>query len=161
MKKFFQYSGVIALALGLVAIILIMATPVMVTTTNGLKNVDGIQAIFGGDFKLSWAALLAWIFILIAVLILLAGIILPLLKVKALEKFAGILNLVTVGLLVVAGIFLFMAKGTFVSAQDSITKAILENGYAAGAGFIIAGILAIAGGVIAILPAAIDLSKKK
>lgn len=54
-----------------------------------------------------------------------------------------------------------MAKGTFVNAQDSITKAILENGYAVGAGFIIAGILAIAGGVVAILPAAIDLSKKK
>jgi len=80
---------------------------------------------------------------------------------QSIRKFAGILNLVTVGLLVVAGIFLFMAKGTFVNAQDSITKAILENGYAVGAGFIIAGILAIAGGVVAILPAAIDLSKKK
>ena len=82
--------------------------------------------------------------------------VLPLLKVTALEKFSGLLNLVAVCLLVVAGIFAFVSKSAFATANDW-DPGDLE----AGAGWIIAGILFILGGLVAIAPAALEFIGKK
>ena len=165
MKNLLKFSGIIAVGLAVVAMILMMATPVL-TYTSGSKTyaIDGTAAIFGGDFKLAWTALLAWIFVLVALVVLIAGIVLPMLKIKV--PVAGILNLVAVALLIVAGIFLFITKGAFVAANDdgSLIGALLGaslDQYGLGAGWVIGGILAIAGGVFAILPAAFDFVRKK
>ena len=169
MKKFLQFSGIIAAVLAIVAFILLMATPAIMSgndvVAKGLTVIFGkteststIIGTFTSETKLAWSGLLAWLFVLIAMLILLAGVILPLLKVKALEKFAGILNLVAVCLLVVAGIFAFISLAVFCSANG--LKNVPEQ-WTLSAGWVIAGILAIAGGVIAILPAAMDLIGKK
>ena len=169
MKKFLQFSGIIAAVLGIVAFILLMATPAVMRGSDIVAK--GVTVIFGktettntiiGSFtsetKLAWSALLAWIFILVALLILLAGIILPLLKVNALEKFAGILNLVAVCLLAVAGVFAFISLAVFCKANgiDSVPEQ-----WTLGAGWVIGGILAIVAGVIAILPAVVNLIGKK
>ncbi len=167
MKKVLQFSGIIALVLAVVAFILMMATNA-VNFSNSLVDAHyaGTTAIFGADTttalgtvhtNLAWCALLAWIFVLVALIILLAGIVLPLLKVTALQKFAGILNLVAVILLVVAGVFMFLVVPVFLDA-NSVSS---SDGFSIGAGWVIGGILAISGGVMAILPAVFDFIGKK
>ena len=169
MKKFLQFSGIIAAVLAIVAFILLMATPAAMsgdeivakgtTMLFGKKESATILGItFTGETKLAWSALLAWIFVIVALVILLLGIILPLLKVTALQKFAGVLNLIAVVLLVVAGIFVFISLAVFCSANglDSVPEK-----WVLSAGWVIAGILAIVAGAIAILPAAMDLIGKK
>ncbi len=172
MKKFLKFSGAIAFVLALVAFILMMATPAIMYKGEDVIA-KGIVAIFGkkesisfmgvglgtAETKLAWSALLAWIFILVSLIVLCLGIVLPLLKVKALEKYAGIMNLCAVILLVLAGIFMFITVPVFWTANggDSV-----PNNVALGAGWIIGGILAILAGVVAILPAVADfLGKKK
>jgi hypothetical protein len=176
MKKVLKFAGIISAALALVGFILLMATPVATFTVQvgSSKSVtawDGMNAIFGvgsvrngdnaSDFSgnLAWSGLLAWIFALVALLILIAGIVLPLAKVTVLEKFAGILNLVAVGLLVVAGIFAFVSKATFYAANES--SLLSSNDLQIGAGWVIGGILFILGGAMAIAPAAVDFIGKK
>ena len=169
MKNFLKFSGVIAMVLAIVAIILMMATPVLIYdgTVLGTKVHDeivGTNAIFGAEnTKLAWAALLAWIFVLVAAVVLLAGVVLPLFGIKALQKFAGVLNLCVVCLLVVAGIFMFITKGAFINANNDSWNVVgtLLKDYKMGVGWVIGAILAIAGGVIAILPACVNLVSKK
>ena len=144
-----------------------MATNAIVVSIGNTQAVTkGTTAIFGettstilGDVKTnpSVLALLAWIFILVGLVIVLLGIILPLLKVHALEKFAGLLNLVAVLLFVVAGVFMFIVVPTFYAANNID----VPNNAAIGAGWVIGGILSILGGAIAILPAAADFLGKK
>ena len=167
MKKLLKYSGFISLVLVVVAFILMMATNAIVVGSGNFQAVTkGTTAIFGettstilGDVKTnpSVLALLAWIFILVGLVIVLLGIILPLLKVHALEKFAGVLNLVAVLLFVVAGVFMFIVVPTFASANSWPST----NDVHIGAGWVIGGILSIVGGVVAILPAAADFLGKK
>ena len=172
MKKFLKFSGAIAFVLALVAFILMMATPAIMYKGDDVIA-KGIVAIFGkkenvsvagfslgtAETKLAWSALLAWIFILLALVILCLGVVLPLLKVKALEKFAGVMNLCAVVLLVLAGIFMFITVPVFWSANGGDK---VPDNVALGAGWIIGGILAILASVVAILPAAADfLGKKK
>ena len=167
MKKLLKYSGFISLVLVVVAFILMMATNAIVVSYGNTQTVTkGTTAIFGetvstllGDVKFnpSVLALLAWIFLVAGLVIVLLGIILPLLKVHALEKFAGVLNLVAVLLFVVAGVFMFIVVPTFASANSWNST----NDVYIGAGWVIGGILAIAGGVFAILPAAADFLAKK
>ena len=167
MKKLLKYSGFISLVLVVVAFILMMATnAIVVSIGNTQAATKGTTAIFGettstilGDVKTnpSVLALLAWIFILVGLVIVLLGIILPLLKVHALEKFAGLLNLVAVLLFVVAGVFMFIVVPTFYAANNID----VPNNAAIGAGWVIGGILSILGGAIAILPAAADFLGKK
>ena len=171
MKKFLKFSGFIAALLALVAFILLMATPGVMSGSDVVAK--GATMIFGkkeavtvigiklgdAETKLAWSALLAWIFVLVALLILLVGIVLPLLKVKALDKFAGLLNLCAVVLLVVAGVFAFISLPIFCDANGLSS---VPEKWTLGAGWVIGGILAIAAGVLAILPAAADfLAKKK
>lgn len=166
MKTFLKFSGAIAAVLAIVAFILTLATNAVVYSYgNTSVSYAGTWVTFGhtestllGDvtYKLSWSALLAFIFAIVAIVILCAGVILPLLKVTALDKFAGILNLVAVILLVIAGVFVFIAFPTWVSANEGTT----DNG-ALGAGWVIAGILYIVGGCIAIAPALANFLSKK
>ena len=93
------------------------------------------------DFIYCYSVASAWIFILVGLVIVLLGIILPLLKVHALEKFAGLLNLVAVLLFVVAGVFMFIVVPTFYAANNLD----VPSNAAIGAGWVIGGILSIVG----------------
>ena len=173
MKKFLQFAGIISLALAAVAFVLMMATPAVLVkiTSSSTVQFAGTMAIFGGkpdtaqalvilatEVKPAVMALLAWIFILIAMIILLLGVVLPLLKVKALEKFAGLLNLIAVALLVVGGVFMFIVLPSFYGAQDIKD---VPDAASIGAGWVIGGIVAMIAGVIALLPMAADFMGKK
>ena len=166
MKKFLQFSGIISAVLALAAFIFLLAGNGLVYRSgDSAWFVPGTRAIFGGDvktilgtveYKPAATALIAWILVLIAALILIVGAVLPLLKINALEKIAGLLNLIAVGSLIVAGILLFFTKGAFSSANSNAF-----DDYKLTFAFVFAAILAIAGGVIAILPAAMDFIGKK
>ena len=175
MKKVLQFAWLISLALGVVAFILMMATPAIIHTLVGDTQTvyAGTTAIFGkttetdviigtltNTTKPSPLALIGWILILVALIIVLLGVVLPLLKVKALEKFSGILNLVACAALVVAGIFMFLVVPTFYGANGVEPKDI-PDGAAIGAGWVIGGIVAIVAGAFAILPAAAAFFGKK
>ncbi len=178
MKKALKFSGIIAAVLAVVTFILLLATPGVYAKTSGLggdtiQNVDGVLVLFGGHrsayggwvettYHASAVSLIAWILILVAMIILLAGFILPLLKVKALDKFAGILNLIAVCALVTAGILLFFSVPVFYQAnKDGAIGVYNQDAYHLGAGWIIGAILSIVAGAIAILPAAMDFIGKK
>ena len=179
MKKFLQFSGLIALALAVVGLVLMMVTHSVVYTDDAANNwYSGVSAIFGGgtakitvsgfgisissgvtevDAKLAWCALLGWIFALVAILVLALGALVPVLKVKALVKWGALLNFIAVGLLVVAGVFLFFTVSAFATANEWSGS----NGWGLGAGWVIAAILFIAGGVVAMCPTVVDLLGKK
>ncbi len=165
MKKVLQFSGVISAVLGIIALVLMMVTnAVVVKVGNAQVVTEGIVAIFGKTEKTllgdlitnpSPLALIGWILALVGVLVVLCGVILPLLKVK---RFAGLMNVVAVVCLVLAGVFMFLVVPTFVSANGGE----VSEYHHIGAGWVIAGILSIAAGAFAILPAAADfLAKKK
>ena len=177
MKKLLKFSGICAAVIALVGFILLMTTPILEFHDGSdwsiiTGGVFGGGAIIGEggsinmDHKLAWTGLIAWILILVALVILIAGFVLPLLKVNALEKFAGVLNLVAVISLIVAGILVFVSAPVFQHANGSEVLGEWQDAYTnctLGVGWIFAGILAIVGGVLAILPAAVDFigSKKK
>ena len=180
MKQVLKFSGIISLVLVAIAFILMMATPAVVHTaellgSKTITNLNGVNAIFGkgSDLTLSEAAcfansdgviilsvtsLLGWILLLAGLIIVLCGIVLPLFKINALEKFAGLLNLISVVCFVLGGIFMFLVVPTLYGANGRD----VASGAGIGAGWVIGGILAIIGGAFAILPAAMDfISKKK
>lgn len=166
MKKYLKFSGIVAAVLAVVAFILLMATTgVYYQYGNTQYNYEGTVVLFGatketwlGTSKIAPAAtgLIGWILVIVALVIILLGIILPLLKVNKLDKFAGVLNLAAVVALVVAGVLIFVSKPVFCSANNWNA----EDAHL-GAGWIVAGILAILAGVCAILPAAVDFIGKK
>jgi hypothetical protein len=176
MKKLLKFSGICAAVIALVGFILLMTTPI-IEYHNGDTWTTITGGVFGGgqsithalgvtgdpvsiDATLAWTGLVGWILMLVAILILIAGFVLPLLKVTALEKFAGVLNLVAVIALVVAGILVFISRPVFWAANEMGDS---TDHWGLGIGWIFAGILAIVGGCLAILPAALDFigSKKK
>ena len=183
MKKFLQFAGLISLVLAAVGFVLMMTTHALEYSAAGALGskaegwYSGMAVIFGKgqayatgsilgltlsgtdtwEGKLALTSLLGWIFALVAIVIILLGVVLPLLKINALQKFAGLLNLIAVCLLVIAGVFAFITLPVFSAANEwSSTK-----DWALGAGWVIAGILYIAAGVIAIMPAAADFMAKK
>ena len=168
MKKVLQFSGLISLVLAVVAFILMLASDAVVQSSGSVQVVyGGAKAIFGHEseglldptIKLAPLALIAWIFILIGMIIVLAGVVLPLLKINALEKFAGILNLAALVLFVLGGIFMFIVVPNLWAAND---WGDVPDNAKIGAGWVIGGIVAIVAGAFAILPvAAAFLSKKK
>lgn len=179
MKTVLKFSGIISAVIAIVAFILLLATPALSYTVASnfsadktVTNVSGTLAIFGGEQKTflgtfkwypTWAGLLAFILIIVALVILCCAIILPLLKVKALEKFAGVLNLVAVISLILAGIFAFCIVAAYKAANGDASGASFLGtaSYSIGAGWVIAGILSIVAGVFAVLPAAFDFLGKK
>lgn len=164
MKNVLKFSGLIALVLGAVGFILMMATPAVVynnSLTGTTTNYAGTLAIFGGEttlvtYTLAWNALLAWIFSLVAIIIVCCGIVLPLLKIKALDKFSGILNLVAVALFAVAGVFLFFTVPAFHAANEIAVpeKSVL------GAGYVFAAIFYLVSAGFAALPVVAQIIKK-
>ena len=169
MKKVLQFSGIISLVLVVVAFILMMATNAAMQVSGSLQvNYAGTTAIFGHaseglldpEIKLAPLALIAWILIIVGMIIVALGIILPLFKVTALQKFAGLLNLIAVCALVVAGVLLFFTQPVFNQANKTSLGTLYDD-YKLSFAFVMAAILAIAGGVIAILPAAMDFIGKK
>ena len=170
MKKILQFAGLISAVLAIVAFILLLAGKALVYETSSAQYfVSGTRALFGGkeetilgtaEYKPAATALIAWILVLVAIIILVAGVVLPLLKVNALEKVAGLLNLVAVCALVVGGILLFFTQPVFNAANETALGTIYDD-YKLGAAYVIAAILAILGGVVAILPAAMDFIGKK
>ena len=181
MKKFLQFAGLISLVLAAVAFIFMMAGHALEYSVSGSIGsasswYSGTAVIFGkgpaevsgsilgfggtssGTFegKLAWSALLAWIFAIVAMAILLLGVLLPLLKVKALQKFAGLLNLIAVGLLVVGGIFMFVTLPAFAAANEWSST----DNWSLNPLWVIGGVLLIVAGVIAILPTAADFLAK-
>ena len=173
MKKYLKFSGIVALVFALVAFILLMASHSVVYAENTANWYSGISAVFGGgtaqisiggwsnsgsvDAKLAWPALIGWILILVAMVIILAGIILPLLKVKALDKFLGLITLVAAGLLIVAAIFAFVSKGVLFAVNEYNNA----NDWTLGAGWVIGGILFILAGGVAACPVVLGLLGKK
>ena len=168
MKKVLQFAGLISLVLGVVAFILMMATPAVIQPLVGDTQTvyAGTTAIFGktestilGDVvtKPSVLALIGWILLLVAMIIVALGVILPLFKVKALEKFSGILDIVALACFVVGGIFMFLVVPTFYAANEWD----VGDKTQIGAGWVIGGIIAIAAGAFAILPAAAAFFGKK
>ena len=168
MKKVLQFAGLISLVLGVVAFILMMATPAVIQPLVGDAQTvyAGTTAIFGktestilGDVvtKPSVLALIGWILLLIGMIIVALGVILPLFKVKALEKFSGILDIVALACFVVGGIFMFLVVPTFYAANEWD----MNDSVKIGAGWVIGGIVAIVAGAFAILPAAAAFFGKK
>ncbi len=162
MKKVLKFSGIAAFVFALVAFILMLSCPSVTASgkyTGISGDFSGVQGIFGGNgVNATWSAIIAFVLIIAAMIIILAGIILPILKIHALDKVAGVLNLIAVIALVVAGIFLFIEVPCFKGANDIGDTGSLALGL--GAGWVIAGILSIIGGVVAILPAVFDFLGK-
>ena len=169
MKKFLQFAGLIGAVLGIIAFILLMATNAIVSTGalngyysgtavifgNGPANFAGLNGNFEG--KPAWVALVAWIFVLVAILMLVCLFVLPLLKVKALDRFSRLLTFIAGGLLVAAGILSFFSIPAFYAANEYGDP----SNVALGAGWVIAAILAIVGGGVAVLPPVLSLASKK
>lgn len=159
MKTFLKYSGVCAAVFAIVAFIMLLACNGVTYDWGGTTTIAGTVVLFGGKvgiitFKLAPLALIAFILIIVALVIIIAGIVLPLAKVTALDKFSGILNLIAVAALIVAGIFVFISANNFASAND-ISSVTLTPGY------VFTGIFAILAGVLAVLPAVANLISKK
>ncbi len=170
MKKVLKFSGACAAVLAIVAFILMLATPAVIwkASLGGLgtlsSEVSGVVAIFGqpktdsqGAINVTAGAVIAFVLILAAILILIAGVVLPILKIRTLEKFAGVLNLVAVLALVAGGILMFFEVLMYCGAQEVD----VPDGTSLGAGWVIGGILAIVSGVVAILPAVFDFVGSK
>ena len=157
MKKFLQFSGLIAAALALAAFIFLLAGNGLVYTSGNVTlTVKGVNVIFGGDYNLAATALIGWILVLLSMLALITVSILPLLKINALDKFSGMITLCAAGLLLVAAILIFCSKAAFVGANSSLYK-----NYSLSFAFVFAGILSIFASIIAALPTCFNLLGKK
>ena len=174
MKKVLKFAPLCALLLTIVAFILLFATKSIVYANGNLQGwYDGPAALFGngqslaawggisvaGKFegKAAWNAILAFIFILVGLLALIVSSIMVFVKIKALEKFGGLIALIAGGLLLVAGIFIFFTLPAFAGANEWGNT----NNYALGGGWVVAAILAILGGVASACPAVLALVEKK
>jgi len=170
MKKYLKFAGLVACVLALVAFILLMATHAVVANGNSGTWVGGTAIIFGSgraavlgyegdvnDVKVIWTALLSWIFILVGMIIVLVAFVLSLLKIKVLEKFSGVLDLVVIGLFLAAGILTFFTALAYAGVNEVDAK-----DWVLGGGYVVAGILAILAGLTAALPtAAAFMAKRK
>lgn len=169
MKKFLQFAGLIGAVLGIVAFILFTTTNAIVSTGTFNGYCNGTAVIFGrgqmklavlsGDFEgnPAWVALVAWIFILVAILVLACLFVASLLKSKALKNYDRLLTFVAGGLLIAAGILAFFSIPAFYAANNYGEP----GSVALGAGWIIASILSIVGGGIAVLPPVLSLASGK
>lgn len=167
MKKVLPFTGLIAVVLAIIAMVLMLATNgVIVTNGNVQVNYAGTTVIFGktestvlGDVvtKPSVLALIGWILLLVGILAGCVSVLGGLLKIKPLQKLSGLLILVAAGCFLVAGIFMFLVVPTFFGAND----ADVPNNAAIGAGWVIGAILAIVGAGLAVLPPVLGLLGKK
>jgi hypothetical protein len=165
MKKFLKFAAPCACILALVGFILTLATPAITYPLNsGLfkdPNVAGTTAIFGksGDYtstKPSALALIAFILAIVAMLALICATVLPFLKNNKFAKFGGLLALIAGICLVVGCIFVFIVIPTFASANGLSNM----DGWGLGAGLVVAAILYIVAGAVAVCPTVLNLLGK-
>ena len=177
MKKLFKFAPLCALLLAIVAFILLLAGQALVHDYQVLgQNMhdfysgpvvlfgQGEAAVLGTSVKYAaddgiksaWNAILAFIFIIVALVALLLSSIMVFVKIKALEKFGGIIALVAGGLLLVGGIFMFFTRDAFATANEVDLK-----DFMLGAPWVISAILAIVGGVVSAFPAVAAFVSKK
>lgn len=168
MKKVLQFSGIISVVVGVIGLVLLLATNAIIVGSGSLQVVTkGTTAIFGAKTETiigtattnpSVLALIGFILTIVGLVVVCCGVVLPLLKVKGIEKFAGLINLVAIVCFVVAGVFAFLVVPSFYGANNSD----VPNNAVIGAGWVIGGILLLVAGGFAILPTAADfLGKKK
>jgi hypothetical protein len=168
MKKLLPFAGFCATVLGIIALILVMATNSVgyPLTSSSTSWYSGIQGIFGGKVDLivttgtikgTAGAIIAFILLIVGIILACAASLLPLLK--KMVNLAGWFGLIGCVCLIVAGILFFFEVPMFVHAQDSSAS---TDGYILGGGWVTAGILAIVGGGVALLPSLFAfLAKKK
>lgn len=182
MKKLLKFAPLCALLLAVVAFILILATHALNYSASGSIAsasgwYSGAAVIFGKgpsyasgsilgfgasgestfEGKLAWNALLAFIFFIVALVALLVSSLMVFVKIKALEKFGGLIALIAAGLLLVGGIFLFFTLPAFAAANEWNST----DGFSLGGGWVVAAILAIVAGVVSAFPAVLALVEKK
>ena len=179
MKRFLQFSGLIAAVIAIVGFVLLLACPSLIwsVTVAGqtmTREYSGIMGIFGGTLTASGSgisvdlgtinptpsAIIAFILIAAAIVILLLGAILPIAKVKVLNKISGVLNLAALLCLVVGGILIFVEVPCWCSAQSTADYTVSPDNFSLGGGWLTAGILSCAAGVLAIFPTFANLLAK-
>ena len=151
LQKLFKYLRFVGVALGIIVVILMAATPVLVINAGPLTlSYKGTYALFGGDgFKASHISTLAFIWtILIAIAIpvweVLIRFVFPTINYDMSERRKGLpLMLWGVGL-IIAAIFIFASKAAFISANGGGSD---DGGLQLGVGWIIAGILELLAGL--------------
>ncbi|OPZ37462.1 MAG: hypothetical protein BWY98_00121 [Tenericutes bacterium ADurb.BinA155] len=161
MKKLLPFAGFCATVLGIVALILIMATK-SVGYINGNISYwySGLIGLFGGtQDNASYAgtpgAIIAFVLLIVGIIAACAASLLPLLK--KFVNLAGWFGLVGCACLIIAGILIFCEVPMFNGAVQPILE-----GNKLGGGWVVAGILAIVGGAVALLPSLFAfLAKKK
>ena len=161
MKTFLKFTSAIAAVLALVAFILMLATPAIHYEGNfgpiGFTgDTSGTVGIFGDkNVAGTWSAIIAFIFIIVAFVALVCHAVLPLaLKKGAILNILPLCALCAAAMLIVAGIFIFIEVPCFWGAQGSDTYGTL------GVGWVFAGILSCAAGVVGLLPVCAKLLKK-
>ena len=176
MKTFLKYSGILAAVVAIVGFILMMTTPAFfIVSGDKTYYLTGAQALFGeevtgsiggfitlnaGHINAVWSATLGWILAIVGILALVCGVILPLLK---LEKFAALVNIIALAALLIAGVFVFVSQPCTFTLKGASEPSELYKDYALNATWVIAGILYLVAGGLAILPTAMDIfgGKKK
>ncbi len=163
MKKYLKYFAPAAALLALVAFILLLVTPGVVSVSNNSQyNFPGTTVLFGGtvkflifegQVKLAWSALVAWILIIIAVVAFVVLFVLEMLKVSVLDKYAPFIKLGLSALLIIAAIFVFVTVPVFEAVNELRDLSI-------GVGYVFAGILAILAAGVGAVPSVLGLIKK-
>ena len=172
MKTVLKFAGVISLVAGVAALILFLTTPGLNYTASSqilggstTSQIAGQTLIFGGEnIAINWAGLGIFIALVCGLVLLFCGFILPIANAKAAKKFAGLLNFLAACGLIAAGVFAFFIIPAFTSVNGSASfdfGTILKGEYSITFTWIIAAIVAIAGGVFALLPTVANLSSKK
>lgn len=171
MKTFLKYSGILAAVVAIVGFILMMTTPAFAYfPQNGdPQYLTGAQALFGeevtgslggfitlnaGHINAVWSATLGWILAIVGIIALICGVILPLLK---LEKFAALVNIIALAALLLAGVFVFVSQPCTFTLKGASEASELYKDFALNATWVIAGILYLVAGGLAILPTAMDI----
>ena len=150
MEKIFKYLRFVGVALGIIVVILMAATPVLVLNSGPLTlSFKGTYALFGGDgFNASPISIVAWIWtilIIIAIPVweLFTRFIFPAMNFDMSERRKGLpLMLWGVGL-IISAIIIFASKAAFISANGGGS----DGGLQLGVGWIIAGILELLAGL--------------
>lgn len=166
MKKVVKFTGFCAALLILIAFILQLSTKAVtfsdsilgLTLSGSLSGVEGTFGKSADEIKATWSAIVAFVLLILVFLTFVCTTLLPLLKVKVSDKILAICNCAAVVLAIVAAIFLFIEVPCFLKANDIDTK----DGFSLGAGWIVAGILSILGGLVgAISPVFALIGHKK
>ncbi len=179
MKRFLQFSGLIAAVIAIVGFVLLLTCPSLIWSMTifgqtSTYEYSGIMGIFGGTVTASGSgisidigtinptpsAIIAFILIAAAIVILLLGAILPIAKVKVLNKISGVLNLVALLCLVVGGVLVFVEVPCWCSAQSTADVTVKTDNYTLGSGWLTAGILSCVAGAFAIFPTFANLLAK-